>query len=113
MKVEARLHHPLQQALGGERVELRLERRMSLREALRLLCQRYPEAVNYLFQGGKLRRDLIFMLNGVGINHLQAERTEVGDEDELVIVPAIAGGKGFNRMRDNLNRECRAPEKAP
>ncbi len=92
MRVEARLHHPLQEALGGERVELRLGRRLSLKQALRMLCTAYPEAERYIFSGERLRADLIFMVNGVGINHLQAERTEVGDEDELVIVPAIAGG---------------------
>ena len=111
MKVEARLHHPLQQALGGEKVELRLGRRMSLKEALRMLCREHAGAERYIFQGDELRRDLIFMVNGVGINHLQAERTEVRDEDEVLIVPAIAGGKGLILRSCSINTGCGMPEK--
>ena len=91
-KIEVSLHYVLQKLLGAESVEVRVNGRQKLREVLLRLCEHNPEARELLFRDGKLRRELIFMVNGIGINHLAGEDTEVEDSDVITIVPAIAGG---------------------
>jgi molybdopterin synthase sulfur carrier subunit len=92
VKIEISLHYVLQNLLGAESVEIPVNGKQKLKEVLLKLCEGKPEAYELLFKDGRLRRELIFMVNGVGINHLAGEDTEVKDSDVITIVPAIAGG---------------------
>ncbi|NOZ59686.1 MAG: MoaD/ThiS family protein [Euryarchaeota archaeon] len=92
VKIKVSLHYVLHSRLGAEEVEVPVEGSLPLREVLRRLCESRPEVEELLFEDGRLRGDLIFMVNGIGINHLSGEETEVKDTDEVTVVPAIAGG---------------------
>ncbi len=92
VKIEVSLHYVLQKLLGAESIEVRVNGKQKLKEVLLRLCEGNPGASELLFKDGKLRRELIFMVNGVGINYLAGEDTEVKDSDVITIVPAIAGG---------------------
>jgi molybdopterin synthase sulfur carrier subunit len=92
VKIRVSLHYVLHSRLGAEEVEVPVEGSLPLREVLRRLCEGRREVEELLFEEGRLRGDLIFMVNGVGINHLRGEETEVKNSDVITVVPAIAGG---------------------
>ncbi|WP_456474891.1 MoaD/ThiS family protein [Candidatus Pyrohabitans sp.] len=92
VKIVVSLHYVLQKLLGTESVIIKLNGKQKLREVLLRLCDDVPEAYELLFKGGRLRQELIFMVNGIGVNHLTGDDTEIKDTDVITIVPAIAGG---------------------
>ncbi len=92
VKIKVSLHYVLHSRLGTEEVDVDIEDRLPLKEVLLRLCEARPGVEELLFKDGRLREELIFMINGVGINHLKGEDTEVKNTDEVTIVPAIAGG---------------------
>jgi sulfur-carrier protein len=62
--------------------------------ALEQLAQAYPELRHHLFTpDAKLRSFVNVYLNDDDIRYLPAkEETAAGDQDELTIIPSIAGG---------------------
>jgi adenylyltransferase/sulfurtransferase len=63
-------------------------------EALQGLTQNYPELRNHLYTGeGKLRSFVNIYLNDDDIRYLpEKDSTKTADNDELTIIPSIAGG---------------------
>ena len=62
-------------------------------EALNDLVKRHPSLKQHLFEdGGKLRSFVNVYRNDDDIRYLEREDTELGADDELSIVPSIAGG---------------------
>jgi len=66
-------------------------------EALNALVNIYPDIITHLFADNKNLRDFInLFIDGKNINTLQGLDTPVSDNSEVMIIPAIAGGKsGF------------------
>jgi len=66
-------------------------------EALNALVCIYPDIRMHLFADNVTLRDFInLFINGENINSLQGLDTPVADNGEVMIIPAIAGGKnGF------------------
>jgi molybdopterin converting factor small subunit len=80
--------------LVGEEVEIELgEGEATLREVLERLCQGKAEARKWLFNGEEIAGDLIILINGVGMNFLGYGDARVKEKDEIIILPAIAGGR--------------------
>jgi sulfur-carrier protein len=52
----------------------------------------YPGFGDKLIEGGKIRGYVNILLNDEDIRYLEGENTSVSDGDEMVIIPAIAGG---------------------
>lgn len=92
MKLKLNFLYPLAEALGSEEVTVKLERELPLEKVLEKLVEGNEAAKAHLYKEGKLRGDLIIMKNGIGIAHLDALKTLIGNEDEVTIFPAIAGG---------------------
>ena len=67
---------------------------MTISKALDEMVARYGEAMaSDLYQDGKLRRGLAFLLNGRNVLGLpQQFATKLKDEDELIITTLMAGG---------------------
>lgn len=64
-----------------------------LRELLEKLCSRYGAGLRAkLFEGDMLSGDIIIMVNGRHIEHLEGLDTELGEDDEISIFPRVAGG---------------------
>ena len=66
----------------------------SIADSLQDLTTNYPELRNHLYTGeGKLRSFVNIYLNDDDIRYLpEKEATKTGDDDELTIIPSIAGG---------------------
>ncbi len=90
MAVKVRIPTPLQKLTEGkEEVEGVPGTIMDL---INDLDKKYPGIGERISEGGKIRRFINIYLNEEDIRFLKNEQTEVKDNDEVSIVPAIAGG---------------------
>lgn len=64
-----------------------------VQEVLRSLAVMHPETEDQIFsQEGELNRYVNVYLNDEDVRMLSGLETEVGDDDTVVILPAMAGG---------------------
>ena len=64
-----------------------------LRELLEKLCSRYGTKLRVrLFTGDRLSDDIIILVNGRHINHLEGLDTKLEESDQISIFPRVAGG---------------------
>jgi sulfur-carrier protein len=83
----------LRPSVGGEK-ELAADG-ASVGEILRVVADEHPETESQLFApDGGLNRYVNVYLNDEDVRVLGGLDTEVGPEDTLVILPAMAGGSG-------------------
>jgi len=83
----------LRAAVGGEK-ELTADG-ASVGEILHSMARSHPETESQLFSAdGGLNRYVNVYLNDEDVRVLDGLDTSVGDEDTLVILPAMAGGAG-------------------
>ena len=76
------------------RSEIELEGK-TVGEVLTLLSEEYPETKKALFdEKGQLRAFINVFVNDENIRDLKDFDTEVKDGDEVILIPAIAGGSG-------------------
>ena len=62
--------------------------------ALDEMVARYPALRTHLFtETGDLRAFVNLFLNDEDIRHLQGVETSLGEHDQLLIIPSIAGGQ--------------------
>jgi molybdopterin converting factor small subunit len=61
-------------------------------EVLRSLAARYPSLQGQLFQNGQLQPYVNVYLNDQDIQYLQRLDTPAGQDDSVIILPAMAGG---------------------
>lgn len=77
------------------RSEVELEGK-NVGEVLKLLSEEYPETKKALFdEGGQLRAFINVFVNDENIRDLSGFETELIDGDEVILIPAIAGGSGI------------------
>lgn len=83
---------PLRQYAGGNaEVEVAGS---SAGEALGNLVEKHPELRQHLYTGdGKLRSFVNIYKGDEDIRYLEGQDTPVAEEDELSIIPSIAGGR--------------------
>lgn len=80
--------------LVGDEVEIDVgDEGATLREVLERLCKGREGARKWVFRGEDVSNDLIILINGVGINFLGYGDAKIKNEDEVLILPAIAGGQ--------------------
>jgi sulfur-carrier protein len=81
----------LRPSVGGEK-ELNADG-SSVGEILRAVAEQHPETASQLFAAdGGLNRYVNVYLNDEDVRVLSGLDTQVGDDDTLVILPAMAGG---------------------
>jgi molybdopterin converting factor small subunit len=81
--------------LVGDKVVIPLEKEgATLREVLERLCGERDDVRKWIFRRGEISQDLIILINGVGMNFLGYENAKIKNDDEILILPAIAGGIG-------------------
>jgi molybdopterin synthase sulfur carrier subunit len=92
MANRVRIPAALKQWTNGERlVEVEGS---SISDAIDQLCTRFPGVgERVLDEDKRLRRFVNVYVNGEDIRLLQGEQTPLGDNDEIVIAPAVAGGQ--------------------
>ena len=80
-------------SLTGEQ-ERRIDSRPGdLRELLTQLAERYGRLFRRtVFDGDALHGEIIILVNGRNVRHLQGADTPLGEDDEISIFPMIAGG---------------------
>lgn len=61
-------------------------------EALASLVEQYPELEQHLFNEGKLRNFVNVFLGDEDIRFLDGVDTEIDEDEDLRIIPSIAGG---------------------
>jgi molybdopterin converting factor small subunit len=67
---------------------------VTIGEALTGLVSQHPDLRRHLYtEEGKLRAFVNVYLNDEDVRYLQKEATAVADDDNISIVPSIAGGK--------------------
>jgi molybdopterin synthase sulfur carrier subunit len=65
----------------------------TLKELLDTLCAKYGKRfTEKVFSGDKLGDDIIILVNGRHIDHLQGLDTILSENDEISIFPKVAGG---------------------
>jgi sulfur-carrier protein len=65
----------------------------TVREVIERLVDTYPAIADHLrAPDGELNRFVNVFVNGTDVRHLQALDTPVTDADQLVLLPAMAGG---------------------
>ncbi len=61
--------------------------------ALSNLTEQYPDLRQHLFEGDELRSFVNIYLNQEDVRYLDGADTEIGENDTLMIIPSIAGGR--------------------
>lgn len=61
--------------------------------ALSSLTEQHPDLRPHLFEGDDLRSFVNIYLNQEDVRYLEGAETAVGENDTLMIIPSIAGGK--------------------
>ena len=81
-------------------------------ELLQDLVSKYPETQKGLFdENGKLRNYLNIYLNDTDISELDGLETAVSQDDELVILPVIAGGSDTGLIPSERVKEAKLDDK--
>lgn len=62
-------------------------------DALNDLTQQHPQLRAQLFEGEELRNFVNVYLNKEDVRHMEGAATSIADEDTLMIIPSIAGGR--------------------
>ena len=65
----------------------------SVSAALADLTSQHPDLRQHLFDGDKLRSFVNVFLNEEDVRYLDGAETAVSDNDTLMIIPSIAGGR--------------------
>lgn len=68
-------------------------------DALNQLSEQYPQLRQQLFEDGRLRSFVNVFLNEEDIRYLDGEETALAEDDTLMIIPSIAGGRIPKRAR--------------
>jgi len=85
-----RIPTPLRPHSGGhDRIEAQ---GATVGEVLGRVGETYPALRERIFDGGDLRRFVNVYVNNEDIRYLDDLNTAVGEEDEVSIIPAVAGG---------------------
>ncbi|MFQ5632305.1 MAG: molybdopterin-synthase adenylyltransferase MoeB [bacterium] len=73
---------------------------------LKTLVERYPGVRNHLFEeNGKVRNFVNIFVNDEDVRFLDKEQTKVSDQDEISIVPSVAGGAESTNGAVKLSNE--------
>lgn len=73
--------------------EVYVEHHISLRALLHKLCEMYgPKFKNKVFVGDELSDEIIILINGRNIVHLNNLDSLLCPDDEISIFPVVAGG---------------------
>ncbi len=82
---------PLRSFANGEKqIEVQGD---TVGKALDELTEKFPALKNHLFnEKGELRAFVNLFLNEEDVRYLQGKETEIGENDQLMIIPSIAGG---------------------
>jgi molybdopterin converting factor small subunit len=88
--VTVRIPTPLRAHAGGQ--EKVLATGATVREILANLGTEFPTLRERLFDGEELRRFVNVYLNNEDIRYLDDLATPVAENDDLSIIPAVAGG---------------------
>jgi molybdopterin converting factor small subunit len=62
-------------------------------EALNDLITQYPELKKHIYNEGKLRNFVNIFLGEEDVRYLQGGETPLSEDDQLLILPSIAGGQ--------------------
>jgi molybdopterin synthase sulfur carrier subunit len=92
MPVKVRIPTPLRKITGGK--DEVLAEGATVLDVMEDIERRYPGIKERVFEGdGKLRRFVNIYVNDEDIRFKENLSTKVKDNDELSIIPAIAGGR--------------------
>lgn len=73
--------------------EIEIDHFPTLNDLLLKLCERYGAKFrNKIFSNGNLSNEIIILVNGRNIVHLQGLDTCLSSDDEISIFPVVAGG---------------------
>jgi molybdopterin synthase sulfur carrier subunit len=74
-------------------MEIEIDSCLTLQELLVELCDRYGSNFKRkVFNGKGISNEIIILVNGRNIMHLQGIDTKLNKEDEISIFPVVAGG---------------------
>lgn len=88
MKVS--FHATIRDAAGTSDIQIHAR---TLGELIESLGSRFGRKLkDMLIQDGKLRDDVVILVNGQNISHHKGLNTDLKDEDEVAIFPPVSGG---------------------
>jgi sulfur-carrier protein len=88
--VSVRIPPVLRQYTGGAR-DVSVEG-TTVGVALERLADQYPSLKSHLFENGTLQKYVNVYVNNQDVGYLKGLDTPLGDNDTVIILPAMAGG---------------------
>jgi len=88
--VKVELYGSLRRGLYPNQLEIRIEGRVSLKDALRSLPEGLREQV--IDENGSVRSGILILVNDVDARTVYGFNVTVSDSDRLAIIPMIHGG---------------------
>lgn len=95
MNVRVLFHSVLAEVTGTKELTLDQDQGRTVRELFDTLSRRYGEGFDERLcdpKTGKMRRFILVTVNSRDIRHLNGLETELGEGDEVAILPMAAGG---------------------
>jgi len=93
MRVSVEIGFSFKRALDEGYRTLELPDGATVRDAVRALAGRYPEAAERLLdEAGEIRRNIHALVNGGNVQFRDRFDTFLEDGDRLTILPAVGGG---------------------
>jgi molybdopterin converting factor small subunit len=94
VKMSVHLESQLKHVAGASIVRLELPEGSSVRDAVRALTEKFGSVLadRLLETDGSLRRSILMFVNNQPLRHDAAESSSVRENDELLLLPPIAGG---------------------
>jgi len=93
-KIRIKLLGVFKKTLGKDQILLETGKSEKLRDVIQKLADSSPELGRVLIDPelGDPRPNAVVLVNGQEINMLKGLETEVGDRDEIVLIPVTHGG---------------------
>lgn len=94
MKIIVNYHTILREITGKRKDEIDIEESSTIDDILNLLGKNYGKKFEKYLLSGRRQKGLplIFLLNGQNIEKMDDLKTKLHDQDNLTIIPPVAGG---------------------
>ena len=94
VRVTVKLFAYIREKIGASEIILDLGDNTKILDLVNMLIDRYPNIKSLILdEGGDLKDDLLYLLNGRDIRVLQGLNTSINNDSIFAILPPFSGGK--------------------
>lgn len=93
MKITVKYFAALREIVGKKEELLELDGDLTVENLLEILSNKYGEEFQeYIYDEGRLRENLQFLIDGKSISTAKGIKTRLHDSAQFVIIPPVGGG---------------------